>query len=700
MSGSGRGRRTAGFVAGIALVLGACSGSGGGNSASTVPAATTTTTTIAVVPTLAPVAPDDAVTFELGESAAPSCDPLDSRACLLPFPSDFFTVEDPTSDTGRRVSIATDLMPRNAAGTPIDATEWNRNDGFSPNSPILTYVDALDPVASRLPAWTDIAASLADDSPIAIIDMATGERMAFWAELDTRAASPADQLLTIRPAAPLPEGHRFAVALRGLVRTDGAPVEPTTVFRAYRDRLAGPDWLEARRESMEGVFAALGSAGVTRDDLTVAWSFTVASTRSLAERMLGIRDDALQTLGDDTPTFTVDEAIENLEPDALIARRITGTVEVPNYLTGDGSPGNGFFYGADGAATVDALPEQNGTLTARFTCTVPNRALEADAGPSHLVLYGHGLLGSDDEVTAANVSRMADEHNVVHCATKWAGMSEDDIPNAIATLQDFSTFGTVADRLQQGVLNAIFLGRVMTSETGLAANPAFAGVDLDLDHLDFDGNSQGAIMGLMLAAVSPDIERAVLGVAGMNYSLLLPRSVDFDQYEAAMRPAYPNDLDRLLVIALAQSLWDRGEGAGYAQHVTSDPYPGTPSKQVLLHVAIGDHQVSPLSALVGARALGARYVAPLATPGRLRSETVTFGLDPVAAFPDTGSAIVFWDSGASEIPLEPIAPREGRDPHEDPRADADARAQKAAFLFEDELIDVCAGAPCTAEPTD
>ena len=46
-------------------------------------------------------------------------------------------------------------------------------------------------------------------------------------------------------------------------------------------------------------------------------------------------------------------------------------------------------------------------------------------------------------------------------------------------------------------------------------------------------------MGMALAGVSPDIDRAVLGVVGMNYGLLLPRSVDFDSYEAIFEPAYP-----------------------------------------------------------------------------------------------------------------------------------------------------------------
>jgi hypothetical protein len=41
-------------------------------------------------------------------------------------------------------------MPKNAAGVPIDPTEWNRNDGFSPGSAVQTLVPGLDRAAGRV----------------------------------------------------------------------------------------------------------------------------------------------------------------------------------------------------------------------------------------------------------------------------------------------------------------------------------------------------------------------------------------------------------------------------------------------------------------------------------------------------------------------------------------------------------------------
>jgi hypothetical protein len=61
----------------------------------------------------------------------------------------------------------------------------------------------------------------------------------------------------------------------------------------------------------------------------------------------------------------------------------------------------------------------------------------------------------------------------VFCATKWIGMSEQDIGNAVTILGDISHFPTLADRTQQGLLNTLFLGRLMIHPQGLASNPAF-----------------------------------------------------------------------------------------------------------------------------------------------------------------------------------------------------------------------------------
>jgi len=624
------------------------------------------------------------------------CDPLDTRHCYLPFPSDAATVADHTTATGLRVALPDTGAPRNSSGVPIDVAEWNRNDGFSPSSTILTSIPDLDAEESNLPSWTDIEGSLDADTPVVIVDLETGERVPLWAELEQRIDAPGDGLLVIHPAISLPEGHRFAVALRGLSTTGGEEVRAGPVFRSYRDRLRTDiRSVDDRRIEMERMFAGLAEAGIQRENLVLAWTFTVASTDSITRRVVHARDATLAELGDRAPAFAVTTVTDAPEPG--IGRLVEGTFTVPNWLIGDGTAGNRFQYSVDTARDPDALPVVNGTVEAPFACMIPAAVLDGGR-PARLVQYGHGLLGSHLEIDAGNIVDMGNEHRAIYCATKWAGMSEDDVGNAVASLQDMSNFPTMSDRMQQGMINQIVLGRLMLAAGGLAATPAFTRPDgsplADADPgLVYDGNSQGAIMGLALAALSPDIDRAALGVIGINYSILLPRSVDFDDYDTIFRPAYPDPVDRLLIISMIQMLWDRGEGAGYVQHVTTDPLKDEPT-DVLLHVAFGDWQVSELSAYIAARTMGVPVHRPITR--RSREVDPGWGLPSLDVERDR-SALVIWDSGSDPIPIEDVPPRTSRDPHGDPRSDIDVRRQKAAFLFDGELIDICNGQACRAE---
>ena len=200
-----------------------------------------------------------------------------------------------------------------------------------------------------------------------------------------------------------------------------------------------------------------------------------------------------------------------------------------------------------------------------------------------------------------------------------------------------------------------------------------------------------------LAAVAPDYDRAVLGVPGMNFSTLLRRSVDFNTYAQILYQAYPNELERPLILSLLQQLWDRGEANGYANHMTTDPLPDTPQHRILMQVALGDHRVANVAADVEARTIGAATNATPVAAGRFPDAEPLWGIPRITAYPYDGSAIVYFDSGTPTPPTTNVPPTAGRDPHETPRNDAAARRQKAAFLqIGGQVIDVCGGAPCTA----
>ena len=643
-----------------------------------------------------------------------------SAAALLPWPSDRYTRADPTTATGLRLNLQLADMPRNAAGRPIDPTEFNRNDGFSPGSLIVARVPGLDSQAAfdrtGLVPITDVKRSFDRDQPAVVINARTGERQLIWSELEyppSAGKDPSVETLLIHPARNLDEGEHYVVALRRLRRADGSII-------------AAPGPSSAQD------LATLKRAGVSTKDLYLAWDFTVASERSLSERMLHIRDAAFAGLGDtnladlkvtgsapqasvypdlpdDDNTSDVD-GITNFTPEQnpRIARIVRGRVLVPCFLSTPGcAEGGSFVYGADG------LPQQlpGNTAAANFVCIIP-RAVTTQ-GPARPSLYGHGLLGEASQVAGGAQQALASEHDIVLCATDWIGMAQEDLPNDVSILADLSRFNTLADRAQQGMLNFLFLGRALIHPDGLSKDPAFiveGHPAIDTSRLYYDGGSQGGIMGGSLTAVAPDFTRAALGVPAMNYSILLQRSVDFDTYAQVMYRAYPDELERPVILSLVQLLWDRAEANGYAHHMTSDPYPNTPAHQVLMQIAWGDHQVTNWAAMVEARTIGARLREPILDPGRDPEVRPFYGIPRFGTFPATGSALTVWDvgplrtlpdgtvKGTPPPPTGNVPNREGVDPHgPDASEQVGGRAQVSAFLrpdAESQVIDTCGLAPC------
>jgi hypothetical protein len=603
--------------------------------------------TVVFVPVACSPDASDTSDTDSNTAAAAGCDDRDPRACLLPWPSDRYTVPDATTATGVRVAIPADAVPTNASGTPIDVTDQNLGDGFSPATSILVSVPGVDLAASAVATADDIGSSLDDDAPITLTDLDTGERWPYWASLDARTA-PGDELLMITPAVALTESHRYEVTINTLVTSDN-----TTIDRSF----------------------------------PMQWSFPVASADSLSGRLRSMVADT----ADLVPAFTV-ESIDNSSNPAVVR----GTFELPNFLNNDGGPGGQFVLDSNGLPTVNAADP---TWNARFICLV---GTEAESRPT--VVYGHGLLGGAEEtLSLASISTLG---GLNACGTDYIGMSRDDIPTVLDILGDLSGFAALADRLQQSQLAFVLLGRLVNDPDGFVSDPAFQ-VDgtplLESDGAVFVGNSQGGILGGVASSVTNEWSRVVLGVPGLGYNVMLTRSSNWPRFEEVLNPAYPNAVDRTLAVELIQMLWDRGENAGYAQHLTSDPYPGISPKTVLLVEAFGDHQVANLATEKLARTIGAAVSADALTPGRATATDPLWGIARVPSFPTTRSVLSVWDFGTPAPPinnLPPLPPNYGKDPHGAGSSETGVLLQAITFLLTGEIIDTCGGSPCQGRQID
>jgi hypothetical protein len=656
---------------------------------------------------------------------AGDCKLYGSEPCLLPFPNDLYTKNDESSKTGLSVDLPQAAMPTNQAGAQIDVGPYNRNDGFSPGSAIIARVPGLDnPDAlaeTNAAPLTDMSQALKKRAPIVLIDEKTKERQLIWVEIDSNAVGPENTTLLIHPGKNLEYGHTYAVAMRRLKDSSGDKLDAPGWFRKLRDGKRLPQDERAEKGRYKHIFKVLGKAGIRRSNLYLAWDFTVASRKSLTKTLLHIRNASFRGLGDDdladdqvaghAPRFDVESVETN--PDPGIARYVTGTFKVPCWLNLVGCPPGSSFEYKSGDRYAQPSRMAGNRAVAPFFCIIPT--VTSPSNPARGSIFGHGLLGSGSQVESEDgVRGLASEHNFILCATDWWGMSEGDIAYDVSALSDLNNFPPVVDRLQQGVLNTLFLSRLMRTDDGFASDPAFQQNGqslLDTSRGYYYGLSQGGIMGGITTAVAPDYQRAVLGVNGMGYgSLLLQRSSDFPTYALflygqAGGGGYPDSSIHPLLLDLTQQLWDRGEPDGYAARMTSDPLGNTPKHKVLMQTAYGDFQVSQYSAAVEARTIGAKAHQPaLDIPPRGQDRNLFYGIPDIPSYPYNGSAWVIWDSGPGHTldpPTTNTAPQESEtppvnlDPHSDPRDTPQARTQISEFLKANgKVVDVCDGQPC------
>ena len=554
----------------------------------------------------------------------PQCDFLIEERCILPYPSSRFLEPDASTPTGLRLAYGPQSLPKNLAGTYVDPTDWNTLDGYSPGPMILAlFPDTGSPVAvgpgSNVAFHTNFARSLDADHPIVLMNANTGERIVHFAELDANTADVTRRALIVRPGRRLDDATRYIVAFRNLVDVNGQPIRPRLAFRAIRDggsedaiaAACGAPCaaaIVARRPVFDDVFERLQAHGVDPASLILAWDFTTASRAALTDWIVSVRDQAF-ALG--TPSFTVtniDDGPGGTGRNANIFRRVTGTFQAPLFMTAD-APGSRLNL-------VNGVPLQNGYATVPFVVDIPRVAVNVGGTPqpARPTLWGHGLLGSRTQITA--LSELAQGYDFMIGGVDMQGMSNADLPVVANLIGELSQFHFIPERLHQGFLNHLLLGRLFGDAVkGFNSDPAFqyGGVPLvDTTEVYYSGGSQGGIFGVAIMSIAEDFKRGFVAVPAANYSTLLHRSVDFNPYLALQRAAYPDRLDEEILLALIQQLWDRAEPQGYMNHLRSGDLsdPPVPHK-ILIHMATYDSEVSNLGTEIMVRSLGVKQVTPV-----------------------------------------------------------------------------------------
>ncbi len=625
-------------------------------------------------------ATDDAITLDLVEG----CNPFTtSDDCLLPYPSAFFQTPDDATATGVRVQIPQDALPVGPDAPTIDLAPINTADGCSPAGPILLHF-GVDIDADQLTGQRELPESLEADHPIALFDVETGRRILFMSEMDANRKNGFDgrYALIIRPMEPMEMGHRHVVVLSEALRdVDRNPLTSPPAFAALRDGVPTTNAIiEDVRDEYVALFTLLAERGYARDELLLAWDFTVASEDYLTGSVRSMRAETLAEVTGTGMRYTIDSITES--PNANVAALIQGTFEAPTYLNDD----NVFEYDADHHPVRQPVDR-----IFPFTMIIPQAAADIDA-PVPLVVFGHGLFGTGRGTLSPNgvLAAAANEVGMVLVATDWIGLSGGDLQLIISeVIPDLNRIALVTDRLQQSIINHITLTELALGD--LSDDPEVrvgSGPLIDDTRIYYAGGSLGGIQGSSFVAMSPRITRGVLSVPGAGWLNMLTRSTHWNQLAPFISAIYPDPLLQQIGIALLQSLFDHSDPVNLSRHLFERPLEDAPpSRVVLLHEAIGDSQVPNLASEMLARAIG----VPLVTP----SVYDVPGLDTVE-LPTTGSAMMqIYEPGLVDDNMPPdqnVPPSSDNGTHGSAPYLPNVLDQAFGFLLDGEIVGVCDGA--------
>ena len=620
-----------------------------------------------------------------GPSIAEECNPLGTTSCMTPWPSSAYLEADSTTATGFRLALPQEAMPINTNDIAVSVDFYNTWDGLSPSGPIIaTFPHGVS--AGGLPGHADMAASLAADSPIILLDMDRGERAPFFAEVDMNPTNDDHRALIIRPVIRLQPGTRYAVAIRNTVKAfDGSDLPISDGFAALRDgRSFGHPRFEKLAAGADAMFAALEAEGVTRDELVLAWDFVTASDEMLTADLLAMREQALVSMGDAGANLTFDLTVGVGDP-TRVYRLMTGTLTSPNFLTDNETPESILNRGGDG------LPEQDGMRDANLTAIIP-ACVETATLPVPVMIFGHGLFGSGEGyLNDRFLQEVSQDYCFVVVAGDFIGLTERQIGVAALAANDLNYAPGITEKLAQSVIDFIAIEHAVRGP--LAASPMFQ-LDngtpiIDPDRVLYFGASLGGIMGTSFMAYDPFVTRGVLGVPGGPWSMLFERSYAWNALQGPAQASYPEPANFQVLISLLAMRFEPFDPITAAPHVINDPLPDTPAKQILLYETIGDSLVANLSSETLGRTLGLPVVMPT-----LRAP---YGL--AEAEPTAANGFAIYDESPEPLPSEfNIPPPSDNGTHADVHERPAVLRQIEDFLYNGVVTNQCtsgaSAAPC------
>ena len=482
------------------------------------------------------------------------CTAVAAGSCALPFPTDEFSVADPTTATGRRLSapdgvIDDRLLSRLGPGAS-QADAFDGADGYSAVTPII-FEFAAPVVPGSVPA---------DGGDVVVLfDLSTGERVPLRASVPADAArhGAPDTIVMAWPRGRLDYGRTYVARVGdGLRARAGGPVPRSPGMSRVDD---------AHVASLRRDLARL--EGDRWDETLSATRFTVRSAQNATSEL-----DAMNQV-----VRSSDHPVRNLRVDPALLIESASAVVTGEVLVSD-------FRDADGVARV-----ANGAAPGweRFVLVLPERAAGPAGAP--VAIYGHGI-------TAAKETMLFTAGTNARLGVATIGI---DVPNHgdrqwgdggyVLDIARSRTFGRLASMPLQGVVDHVsllmavqqHLGDLRVTAPATFERPARPAPPLDTETVLYQGTSMGGVLGAAFVGLAPELDGAFLQVTGSGIADIIMNSLIWPLFMGVV-PAGASTGDAYALMGAASLLLDHAENTNLLERIATQ---GTP---VFVTQGVGD----------------------------------------------------------------------------------------------------------------
>ena len=493
-----------------------------------------------------------------------------------------------------------------------------------------------------------------------MINARTLRRQLIWTELDSNASTPAEHGAADPPGQELPRGralHRRA-AQPARRRRRAAPAE-RRVPRATATAIKTDSQRVRAAPAAHGAHLQAAQAGrrQARRALPRLGLHGGERARSLSGRLRGIRDDAFRGLGDtnlgdlqvsgvaaqvhDRQGHRLHAGPERRDPaprgghgrGALLPRpaRLPGGVALPPRAERPAGAHPRQHHRRElhlqHPALGHARPRRGGCRSTATACS---------AAPARS--------------TASASCQIASEHRVVLCASRLdRHVRRRRAQHDLDPRRTCRAFPELADRLQQGFLNFLFLGRAMIHPKGFASSLAFWDAGGPADR-----HAQALLLGRQPGrhrGRGADRGRARLHALGADRAgdELQPAAHALDRLRPVRRGALPGLPGRAdppaAAVADPDALGSRRAGRLRVAHDRPTRTRTRPRTPCCCTWRSATTRWRTSRTEVEARTIGARIRLPAVDPGRHTDVHPYYGIEPITRYPYRGSALVVWDIG-------------------------------------------------------